>query len=109
LIRLPLPFFKLKKENEGVAIVIKTTKCGCGALKRKVRKTPTYFIVLGIGILDNMEEGRGMPELAGAAGGSTTDGFSMMTVELSSSDDAFAAGTTALTGKAAPLARGATN
>jgi hypothetical protein len=28
---------------------------------------------------------------------------------LSSSDDAFAAGTTALTGKAAPLARGATN
>ncbi len=54
-------------------------------------------------------EGRGMPELAGEAGGSTTDGFSMMTVELSSSDDAFAAGTTALTGKAAPLARGATN
>lgn len=67
----------------------------------------TYFIVLGIGILDNME-GRGMPELAGAAGGRIT-GFSMTTVELSSSDDAFAARTTALTGKGAPLARGPTN
>ena len=54
-------------------------------------------------------EGRGMPVLAGAAGGRITEGFSMTTVELNSSDDAFAAGTTALTGKGAPLARGPTN
>lgn len=76
--------------------------------KKRKREEMTYFIVLGIGILDNME-GRGMPELAGAAGGRITEGFSMTTVELSSSDDAFAAGTTALTGKGAPLARGPTN
>lgn len=73
---------------------------------KKNRKKGTYFIVRGIGIFDNME-GRGMPEWTGAA--ASTDGFSMMTVELSSSLDAFAGGMTALTGKAAPLARGATN